>query len=296
MARCGIIVTVLYFTVNQNASRVSHAAVEFVLAIVSMSVVVSSQDCNHQVHNLSISLLSTKCPMDSHQFISVRESIQIVQYRIASAAQRVGRDASSIELVAISKTKPLSLIVEAIDAGVTDIGESRVQEATSKHSQVNRPVKWHLVGHLQTNKVKQALQMFDLIHSVDSLRLLAEINRRSCQLSRQTDALVEVNTSGEESKYGLQPNKVPSFMESALEYTHVRIKGLMTVGKFVPNPDEVRPSFTLLRKIKEAIDSQGYPNIQMKYLSMGMTNDFEVAIEEGANMVRIGSAIFGERT
>ena len=296
MATCGIIVTVLYFTVNQNASRVSHAAVEFVLAIVSISVVISSQDCNHQVHNLSISLLSTKCPMDSHRFISVRENIQIVQYRIASAAQRVGRDASSIELVAISKTKPLSLIVEAIDAGVTDIGENRVQEATSKHSQVNRPVKWHLVGHLQTNKVKQALQMFDLIHSVDSLRLLAEINRRSCQLSCQTDVLVEVNTSGEESKYGLQPNKVPSFMESALEYTHVHIKGLMTVGKFVPALEEVRPSFTLLRKIKEAIDSQGYPNIQMKYLSMGMTNDFEVAIEEGANMVRIGSAIFGERT
>ena len=171
-----------------------------------------------------------------------------------------------------------------------------MQEATSKHSQVNRPVKWHLVGHLQTNKVKQALQMFDLIHSVDSLRLLAEINRRSSQLNRQTDVLVEVNTSGEESKYGLQPNEVPSFMESALEYTHVRINGLMTIGKFVPEPEEVRPSFTVLRKIKETVDSQGYPNIQMKYLSMGMTNDFEVAIEEGANMVRIGSAIFGDRT
>ena len=234
--------------------------------------------------------------MDSCRFISVRENIQSVQDRIASAAQRVGRDAGSIELVAISKTKPVSLIVEAIGAGITDIGENRVQEAKNKHSQVDRPARWHLVGHLQTNKVKQALQIFDLIHSVDSVRLLAEINRRSCQLNRQTDALVEVNTSGEESKYGLQPNQVLSFMQSTLEYPYVRIKGLMTIGKFLAEPEDVRPSFTLLRRLEEKIDNQGYPNIQMKYLSMGMTNDFEVAIEEGANMVRIGSAIFGERT
>ena len=234
--------------------------------------------------------------MDSHQFVSVRENIQSVQDRIASAAQRVGRDASSITLVAISKTKPVNLIVEAIDAGIAHIGENRVQEAKSKYSQVNRHVEWHLVGHLQTNKVKQALQMFHLIHSVDSLRLLVEINRRSSQLNRQTEALIEVNTSGEESKYGLQPNEVPTFIETALECTHVRIRGLMTVGKFLPDPEEVRPSFALLRKIKETIDNQEYPNIHIEYLSMGMTNDFEVAIEEGANMVRIGSAIFGERT
>jgi pyridoxal phosphate enzyme (YggS family) len=243
-----------------------------------------------------MALPSMKSPMDSCRFISVRENIQSVQDRIASAAKRVGRDVGSIELVAISKTKPVSLIVEAIDAGITDIGENRVQEAKSKHTQVDRPARWHLVGHLQTNKVKQALQIFDLIHSVDSIRLLTEINRRSCQLNRQTDVLVEVNTSGEESKYGLQPNQLLSFMQSTLEYPHVRIKGLMTIGRFVPEPEEVRLSFTLLRRLQEKIDNQGYPNIQMKYLSMGMTNDFEVAIEEGANMVRIGSAIFGERT
>ena len=229
-------------------------------------------------------------------FISVRENIQSVQDRIASTAQRVGRESDSITLIAISKTKPVSLIVEAIDAGITDIGENRVQEAKGKRSQVDHPVSWHLVGHLQTNKVKQALKIFDLIHSVDSIRLLAEIERQSCRLNRRTDVLVEVNTSGEESKYGLQPNEVLSFMESASEYSHVRLKGLMTVGEFMPNPEEVRPSFTLLRSLKETIDSQGYQNVEMKYLSMGMTNDFEVAIEEGANMVRIGSAIFGERT
>ena len=234
--------------------------------------------------------------MDSHQFISVRENIQSVQDRISSTAQRVGRDADSIKLIAISKTKPVSLIVEAINAGITDIGENRVQEAKGKRSHVDRPVGWHLVGHLQTNKVKQALKIFDLIHSVDSIRLLAEIERQSCRLNRRTDALVEVNTSGEESKYGLQPNEVLSFMESAPKYSHVRIMGLMTVGKFIPDPEEVRPSFSLLRNLKETIDSHEYPNVEMEYLSMGMTNDFEVAIEEGANMVRIGSAIFGEHT
>ena len=234
--------------------------------------------------------------MDSHQFISVRENIQSVQDRIASTLQRVGRESDSIKLIAISKTKPASLIVEAIDSGITDIGENRVQEAKGKRSQVDRPVNWHLVGHLQTNKVKQALKIFDLIHSVDSIRLLAEIERQSRRLNRRTDALVEVNTSGEESKFGLQPNEVLSFMESAAEYVHVRIKGLMTVGEFMSDPEGVRSSFTLLRSFKERIASQGYPNVEMEYLSMGMTNDFEVAIEEGANMVRIGSAIFGERT
>ncbi len=233
--------------------------------------------------------------MDNFRNVSVQENIQSVRDRIASAAQRVGRDADSIDLVAISKTKPADLILEAIDAGIAHIGENRVQEAKTKHTQVNRPVKWHLVGHLQTNKVKQALQIFDLIHSVDSARLLAEIDRRSARLNLRTDVLVEVNTSSEESKYGLQPDEALGFMESAIEYTHVRIKGLMTVGKFVPDPEEARPSFALLRRLKESIDSQAYPNVEMKYLSMGMTNDFEVAIEEGANMVRIGSAIFGER-
>ncbi|MDE0506996.1 MAG: YggS family pyridoxal phosphate-dependent enzyme, partial [Candidatus Poribacteria bacterium] len=151
--------------------------------------------------------------MSSHRLVSVRTNIQSVKNRIASAANRVGRDPHSIELVAISKFKPVSQMMEAIDAGITDLGENRVQEATDKHCRIDLPVKWHLVGHLQTNKVKQALQMFDLIHSLDSLRLLAEIDRRSGQLNRKTDTLVEVNTSGEESKYGLQPNEVPSFME-----------------------------------------------------------------------------------
>ncbi len=226
---------------------------------------------------------------------SIRENLARIQDRIAAAAARAGRDPASIGLVAVSKTKPVSLIVEAIDAGITDIGENRVQEAQGKYPQIDHPVKWHLVGHLQRNKVKQALQIFDLIHSVDSPRLLAEIDRRSAGLNRATEVLIQVNTSGEPSKYGLEPDQVLNFIESAPPYTHVRIKGLMTIGAFLPDPEAVRPMFVLLRQLREKIIAQQFPNVEMDNLSMGMTNDFEVAIEEGANLIRVGTAIFGER-
>ena len=226
---------------------------------------------------------------------SIRENFLQVQNQIRVAAEHAGREAHSIQVIAVSKTKPVSVILEAIDVGITDIGENRVQEAKDKYDQVDRPVKWHLVGHLQRNKVKQALLIFDLIHSVDSLRLLAEIDRRSAQLNRRTEVLIQVNTSGEPSKFGLEPDAVLGFMENALDYAHIQIKGLMTIGAFSPNPEEVRPSFVLLKTLQEKIREQQFPNIEMEYLSMGMTNDFEVAVEEGANLVRIGTAIFGKR-
>ena len=177
-----------------------------------------------------------------------------------------------------------------------DIGENRVQEAQSKHPHIDRSVKWHLVGHLQRNKVKQALQIFDLIHSVDSSRLLAEIDRRSAESNRTTEILIQVNTSAEPSKFGLEPDQTLNFIESAYPYTHVRIKGLMTIGAFLSDPEAVRPMFVLLRQLREKIIAQQFPNVEMDYLSMGMTNDFEVAVEEGANLIRVGTAIFGERT
>ena len=226
---------------------------------------------------------------------SIRENLARIQDRIAAAAARAGRDPASIGLVAVSKTKPVSLMVEAIDAGITDIGENRVQEAQSKHPQIDRPVKWHLVGHLQRNKVKQALPIFNLIHSVDSPRLLAEIDRRSAGSNRTTDVLIQVNTSAEPSKYGLEPDQTLNFIESSHPYTHVRIIGLMTIGAFLPDPEAVRPMFALLRQLREKIIAQQFPNVEMDILSMGMTNDFEVAIEEGANLIRVGTAIFGER-
>lgn len=226
---------------------------------------------------------------------SIRENLSKIQDRIAVAADRSGQNPHSVCLVAVSKTKPVDLILEAIDAGITDVGENRVQEANSKRDQINRSVRWHLVGHLQTNKVKQALQIFDLIHSVDSLRLLAEIDRRSAQLGRQTDVLIQVNTSAEPSKYGIEPDQTLNLIEASLDYTHVRIRGLMTIGVFLPNLEAVRPSFVLLRELREKILAWQFPGVEMEYLSMGMTNDFEVAIEEGANLVRIGTAIFGSR-
>ena len=226
---------------------------------------------------------------------SIRENFLQVQNQIRVAAEHAGREAHSIQVIAVSKTKPVSVILEAIDAGITDIGENRVQEAKGKYDLVDGPVKWHLVGHLQRNKVKQALPIFDLIHSVDSLRLLAEIDRRSAQLNRRTEVLIQVNTSGEPSKFGLEPDAVFGFMENALDYAHIQIKGLMTIGAFLPDPEEVRPSFVLLRTLQEKIREQQFPNVEMEYLSMGMTNDFEVAVEEGANLVRIGTAIFGKR-
>lgn len=226
---------------------------------------------------------------------SIRENLAQIQDRIAAAAARAGRAPASIGVVAVSKTKPVSLIVEAIDAGITDIGENRVQEAQSKHPQIDCTVKWHLVGHLQRNKVKQALPIFDLIHSVDSPRLLAEIDRRSAELNRTTEVLIQVNTSAEPSKFGLEPDQTLGFIESAQPYTHVRIKGLMTIGAFLPDPEAVRPMFALLRQLREKIIAQQFPNVEMDTLSMGMTNDFEVAIEEGANLIRVGTAIFGER-
>ena len=226
---------------------------------------------------------------------SIQENLSRLQDRIAKAAERSGHDPHSICLVAVSKTKPASLILEAIDAGVTDIGENRVQEAQSKWNQIDRSVRWHLVGHLQRNKVKQALAIFDLIHSVDSLRLLAEIDRRSAQLNQRTDVLIQVNTSGEPSKYGVEPDQTLDLIESGLDYEHVRINGLMTIGAFLPDPEAVRPSFVLLQQLREKIVGQQFPGIDMEYLSMGMTNDFEVAIEEGANLVRVGTAIFGAR-
>lgn len=189
-------------------------------------------------------------------------------------------------------------------AGATDIGENRIQEAQQKYEKVNADVntvasaptektcQWHLIGHLQRNKVKIALEMFSLIHSVDSPRLLAEIARRSEERSQQTNVLIQVNTTREVSKHGLDADDLLGFMENAQAYPTVHIVGLMTMGQLSPSPDVNRPAFALLRSLAEKIEAQKFPGVTMQYLSMGMTNDFEVAIEEGANLVRIGRAIF----
>ena len=226
---------------------------------------------------------------------TIYDNVRQVRAQIAGAAERAGRNADEVCIVGVSKTQPIERIREAIKAGITDIGENRVQEARQKHRDIQQPVRWHLVGHLQTNKIKQALEIFELIHSVDSLRLVQEIDRQAVALHRQVDVLIQVNTSGESSKFGIPPDEILAFVEQALAYPHVKISGLMTIGAFLPNPEAVRPSFVLLRQIRDKVTAQRFPNIEMKHLSMGMTNDFEVAVEEGATLVRIGTAIFGAR-
>ncbi len=227
--------------------------------------------------------------------MGVRENVLQVVARIEDAADRALRDPSDVRLVAVTKTVEKGRIIEAIAAGVTCIGENRVQEAERKFGPDLPPVEKHLVGHLQTNKVARALELFDVIESVDSVRLAREISRRAEAAGHRVDVLVEVNTSGEESKYGLEPDDTVEAVSEMADLCGLRVVGLMTVGAFLPDPEDVRPCFRALRGLRDAIEEAVIPGVAMDHLSMGMTNDFEVAIEEGATIVRVGRAIFGER-
>ena len=227
--------------------------------------------------------------------MSIREGVLQVLERIEDAAARALRDPADVTLVAVTKTVGREKVVEAIEAGVTCVGENRVQEAERKFGEGLPPVEKHLVGHLQTNKVKKALELFEVIQSVDSLRLAREIDRRSCANDSEARVLVEVNTSGEDSKHGFAPEETLEAVREMADLRGVRVIGLMTIGAFLPDPEDVRPCFRRLREIRDAIEEAVIPGVAMDHLSMGMTNDFEVAIEEGATLVRVGRAIFGER-
>jgi len=228
--------------------------------------------------------------------VSIRDNVREVRMRIEDAAERALRDPAEVLLVAVTKTVEVPSIVEAVEAGVTAIGENRVQEAARKFGADLPPVAKHLVGHLQTNKVKTALELFDTIESVDSVRLARAISRRCEAADRRIDVLVEVNTSGEASKYGLEPEEAPEAIEEMSSLPGIRVTGLMTVAGFLPNPEDVRPCFRVLRGVRDAVEERVVPGVTMDHLSMGMTNDYEVAIEEGATIVRVGRAIFGERS
>lgn len=235
----------------------------------------------------------------------IADNLTRVKARIAFAAERSGRRPQEIKLVVVTKGRTVEEIQTVLETGHTVIGENRVQETQQKFKNLNQPIsksdnnissvsvsEWHLIGHLQRNKVKIALDMFDMIHSVDSLRLLDEISRRAEINKRQVDVLIQINTTKEVSKFGLDAAELFQFIEESLTYTGVQIKGLMTMGMLSDSPEENRPAFALLRTIAEEIQTKEFPDISMQYLSMGMTNDFEIAIEEGANIVRIGRAIF----
>jgi pyridoxal phosphate enzyme (YggS family) len=231
--------------------------------------------------------------------MDVAENLRRVQDDIGRACHRAGREPAEITLVAVSKTVEPALVIEAIRAGVVELGENWVQEALVKRPAVEQvePAKarWHMIGHLQSNKVKKALSVFDVVQGVDSLHLAQELDRRAVALGRVVPILIEVNTSGEPSKFGARPDEVPALAESLRELGHLRVEGLMTIGPglSVEEPEKSRPCFRLLRELRARLESDS--GLKLARLSMGMSSDFAVAIQEGATMLRIGTAIFGPR-
>ena len=223
---------------------------------------------------------------------SVRENLLKVMERIEKAALRAGRDPGEIQLVAVSKTVEPARIQEAIEAGASVLGENYVQEAQKKIKTMGRPAAWHFIGHLQSNKAKVAVQLFDMIHSVDSVHLAEELNRRAAQADRRLRVLIEVNLSKEATKFGTDEEKLFTLARKAKDLDRLSLEGIMTMPPYFDSPEESRPYFVELRRWKERMEREGIP---VKELSMGMSNDFEVAIEEGATFVRVGTAIFGAR-
>jgi pyridoxal phosphate enzyme (YggS family) len=221
-------------------------------------------------------------------------NINIIKQRIAAAAQRAGRDPLSIKLMAVTKTVEPERIGTAIEAGLTMLGENYVQEAKDKITIIGDRAQWHMIGHLQTNKAKYAVKLFDYVHSVDRLELAQELDKRAGQINRKLNVLIEVN-SGEESKSGIEKTQALELVRQVAHLPNLTLRGLMTMAPYSDNPENSRPYFKALRDLREDIDRAGIAGISMEELSMGMTDDFEVAIEEGATIIRIGRAIFGKR-
>jgi PLP dependent protein len=225
----------------------------------------------------------------------ISANISQIRDRIDAACHRAGRRTDEVTLVAVAKTFPAEKVREAVCAGVRDVGENYVQELLQKRTEVPEAARWHFIGHLQTNKVRQIIQWIHCIHALDSETLARELDRRAEQVGRTIDVLLEVNTTGEKTKFGLRPDQVSGFVAHLEEYPHLRIAGLMTIGPFLPDPEGSRPMFRELRLLRDRIRQSAQANVTMEHLSMGMTGDFEVAIEEGATLLRIGTAIFGSR-
>lgn len=227
--------------------------------------------------------------------MSIADNLKTVMDRIASAAQRAGRDPSSVKLVVVTKTVDPARIGEAVVAGAEILGENRVQEAKEKIEELGNVASWHLIGRLQTNKAKHAVKLFDLIHSVDSVELAKELDRQAAKINRVQPVLIEVSIAGEASKAGVGIDATMDLIKEAAKLRNIAVQGLMTMPPFSDDAEDSRPYFRKLRDLAQSIARQDLPGVSMKELSMGMSGDFEVAIEEGATMVRVGTAIFGER-
>jgi hypothetical protein len=227
--------------------------------------------------------------------MSVAGNLKQIEERIRTSAQRVGRNPDSVRLVAVSKTQPAEAVKAALEAGQQLFGENYVQEFLEKAQQLPECVEWHFIGSLQSNKVKYLAGLTTLIHSVDRLSLAREIDRQWEKIGRPCDILLQVNISGEETKSGTTSENLLQLAREASLLTHLRVRGLMTLPPFFDEPERVRPYFRELKRLAEVLAAEQIPGITMEELSMGMSGDFEVAIEEGATLVRVGSAIFGER-
>lgn len=225
----------------------------------------------------------------------IKENLDVVRKRIDEACIRAGRRPEEVTLIAVSKTKPVSMVEEAYGAGTRDFGENRVQEITAKAPELPGDVRWHMIGHLQRNKVKQIIGKTVLIHSVDSLHLARQLEEEAGKRGLEVDILLEVNVAGEESKFGFTVEEVEPALMAIRTFPHVHIKGLMTIAPFVDNPEQNRRIFNKLFHFAVDIGKKNIDNVTMGVLSMGMTGDFEVAVEEGATMVRVGTGIFGTR-
>jgi len=228
--------------------------------------------------------------------MSVAENLKAVMDRIASASKRSGRDPSSVKLVVVTKTVDHDRIIQAVNAGAVILGENRVQEAKEKIEALGKTASWHLIGHLQTNKAKYAVKLFDLIHSVDNLELAREIDRQAAKIGKVQDILIEVNIAGETAKAGVVITGTPGLVREAAKLRNISVKGLMTMPPYSEDPEDSRSYFRKLRELAGTIEKENIPSVSMQELSMGMSGDFEVAIEEGATLVRVGTAIFGTRS
>ncbi|HKJ34848.1 MAG TPA: YggS family pyridoxal phosphate-dependent enzyme [Balneolales bacterium] len=227
--------------------------------------------------------------------IDICRNIDQIKSRIQSACKRVNRNPDDITLVAVSKTKPIEAIKEALECGQIHFGENRVQELTSKMEQLGPEIQWHMIGTLQTNKIKYMVDRVNWIHSVPKKKALKEIEKRASRIEREINVLIQVNISDEAQKSGCEPEDLKKLLEYAQDLKWTKIQGLMGMASFEEDPELVRPQFKLLRDLRDQHKSYETDNVQLQHLSMGMSNDFEIAVEEGSTMVRVGSAIFGAR-
>lgn len=225
----------------------------------------------------------------------VVENLAEVEKHVQEACDRTGRSRDEVTLIAVSKTKPVSMIEELLPGGTRDFGENKVQELCEKYEVLPRDIRWHLIGHLQRNKVKYIVDKAYLVHSVDSLRLAETISEEGVKKGVTVPVLIEVNVAGEESKFGVTPEETEALVREIAKLPAIRVRGLMTIAPYVENPEDNRVHFSRLKQLSVDIGKKNIDNVSMNVLSMGMTGDYQVAIEEGATMVRVGTGIFGER-